>query len=62
MVNYNWKERNFPSRKIDWEKFESNKKSMTLHVLFARNDKEEEIKQEYISKSNFNLEKKKKLF
>ena len=32
---YNWKGINFPSHKEDWKKFESNNKSIGLHILFV---------------------------
>ena len=32
---YNWKERNFPSHKKDWKKFESNNKSIALNILYV---------------------------
>ena len=32
---YNWKETDFPSQKEDWKKFESNKKSISLNVLYV---------------------------
>ena len=32
---YNWKEINFPSHKKDWEKFESNNKSISLNMLYV---------------------------
>ena len=30
---YNWKERNFPSHKKEWKKFESNNKLIALNIL-----------------------------
>ena len=32
---YNWKEMDFPSHKKDWKKFELNKKSIALNVLYV---------------------------
>ena len=32
---YNWKERNFPSHKKEWKKFELNNKSIALNILYV---------------------------
>ena len=40
-----------------WKKFETNKKSMAVYVLFVEN-KEEEMKQMYILKHHFECERK----
>ena len=32
---YNWKEIEFPSHRKDWEKFESNNKSIALNILYV---------------------------
>ena len=32
---YDWKERNFPSHKEDWKKFELKNKSIGLNILFV---------------------------
>ena len=41
---YNWDEAKFLSGSKNWEKFETNNKSVDLNVLFALPSKEEEIK------------------
>ena len=32
---YNWKERNFPSHKNDWNEFEKNNKTIALNILYV---------------------------
>ena len=46
---YESKERNFSTGSKEWKKFETNKKTIIVSVLFSPNNKEE-IKQAYISK------------
>lgn len=53
----NWEKVSLPSHVKDWKKFKLNKKSVSLNVLFADNDKEE-IKQSYISKHELNCKNK----
>ena len=38
---YNWKEIDFPSHRMDWEKFESNNKSIALNILYVPHNTEE---------------------
>ena len=49
--NYNWKDIEFPSRSKDWRKFEQNKKTIALNILYAPYNTKQ-IKQAYISKHN----------
>ena len=49
--HYNWKEIDFPSHKKDWEKFESNNKSIALNVLYVPYNSKE-IRLAYFSKNN----------
>ena len=51
---YNWKERNFPSEKDDWKKFEKNNVTIALNNLCA---KKEKIYLAYVWKQNSNGEK-----
>ena len=37
---YNWKEISFPSHEKDWEKFESNNKSIALNILYVPHNTE----------------------
>ena len=48
---YNWKEKNFPSHKNDWKKFETNNKTIALNILYVPCNSEE-IRLAYISKPN----------
>ena len=52
---YNWKEINFPSHCEDWEKFESNNKSIALNMLYVLHSTEK-IRHAYKSKYNLNRE------
>ena len=52
---YNWKGINFPSHKKDWKKFESNKKSIALNILFVPYNAEK-IRLACKSKHNFKRE------
>ena len=52
---YNWKEIDFPSHSKDWEKFESNNKSIALNILYAPHNTRE-IRHAYRSKFNLNCE------
>ena len=38
---YEWKDINFPSHAKDWEKLETNNKSITLNVLLTPHENEE---------------------
>ena len=49
--NYNWKDRDFPSRSKDWRKFECNNKAIALNILYIP-CKTKEIRQTYISEHN----------
>ena len=51
---YNWEGINFPSQKDDWRKFEKNNVTISLNVLYA---KQEKIYPAYVSKHNSNREK-----
>ena len=33
---YNWKERDFPSKKTDWKKIEKNSVTIALNVLYVK--------------------------
>ena len=50
----NWEEINYPSEKDDWKKIEKNNLTITLNVLYAKNEK---IYPAYVSKQNSNHEK-----
>ena len=50
---YNWKEIGFPSHRKDWKKFESNKKSIALNILYVLT---KEVRLAYKSKCNLNRE------
>ena len=52
---YNWKGINFPSQKEDWEKFQSNNKSIALNILFVPYNTEK-TRLAYKSKYNFKRE------
>ena len=52
---YNWKDIDFPSRKKDWKKFESNNKSIALDILFVPHSSRE-IRHGNKSKHTLNLE------
>ena len=56
-----WKEISFLSHAKDWEKFQTNNKSIVLNLLFVKNDKKE-LKKAYISNYNFSHENKAILF
>ena len=49
---YNWSEIDFPSHQKDWEKFETNNKSIALNILYIPHNTKD-IKHSY--KSKFNL-------
>ena len=49
---YNWKEIDFPSHSKDWKKFESNKKSIALNILYVPHNTE---KIRHACKSKYNL-------
>ena len=51
---YNWEGINFASQKDDWRKFEKNNVTISLNVLYA---KQEKIYPAYVSKHNSNREK-----
>ena len=36
---YNWEERNYPSEKDDWKRFEENDLTVAPKVLYAKNEK-----------------------
>ena len=55
IVQYNWKEIDFPSHRKDCKKFESNNKSIALHVLYVPHNTKE-IRHAYKSKYNLNRE------
>ena len=55
IYQYNWKERNFPSHKKDWKKFELNNKSVALDILYIRYNNKE-IRHAYKSKYNLKRE------
>ena len=46
---YNWKYIDFPSHIKDWEKFESNNKSIALNILHVSHNTKE-IRHAYVSK------------
>ena len=46
---YNWKDIDFPSHIKDWEKFESNNKSIALNILHVSHNTKE-IRHAYVSK------------
>ena len=48
---YEWKEISFPEEAKDWQKFETNSKTITLNVMFSPSNGQE-IKQASISKHN----------
>ena len=52
---YHWKERDFPSHSNDWKKFEQNKKTIALNILFSPHNTEK-IRLAYKSKHNFKRE------
>ena len=52
---YNWKETDFPSHSKDWKKFESNNKSIFLHILYVPHNTKE-MRHVYKSKYNLNRE------
>ena len=52
---YNWKEIDFPSHRKDWKKFESNNKSIHLHILYVPHNTKE-IRHTYKSKYNLDRE------
>ena len=52
---YNWKEIDFPSHGKDWEKFESNNKSIALNILYVPYNTEK-IRHAYKSKYNLTRE------
>ena len=52
---YNWKEINLPPQKEGWKKFESNKKSIALNVLYVPYNTKE-IRHAYKSKYNLKRE------
>ena len=49
---YNWKEIDFPSRREDWKKFESNNKSIVLNILYVPHTTKE---MRHAYKSNQNM-------
>ena len=51
---YKWEGINFPSEKDDWKKFEKNKVTIALNVLYVKNYK---IYPAYVSKHHSNHEK-----
>ena len=51
---YNWGGINLPSEKDDWDKFEKNKVTISLNVLY---NKKEKVYPGYVSKHNSNREK-----
>ena len=55
IVQYNWKEIDFPSHRKDCKKFESNNKSIALNVLYVPHNTKE-IRHAYKSKYNLNRE------
>ena len=52
---YNWKERNFPSNKKDWNEFEKNIKTIALNILYIPHNTKE-IRHAYKSKHYLNRE------
>ena len=52
---YNWKKIDFPSQSKDWKKFESNKKSIALNILYVPHNTEK-IRHAYKSKYNLTSE------
>ena len=52
---YNWKEMYFPSHRKDWEKFQSNNKSIALNILYVPYNTEG-IRHAYKSKHNLKRE------
>ena len=55
IFQYNWNEINFPSRRKNCKKFESNNKSIALKILFVPHNSQE-IRHVYKSKYNLNRE------
>ena len=55
IVQYNWKELDFPSHRKDCKKFESNNKSIALNVLYVPHNTKER-RHAYKSKYNLNRE------
>ena len=55
IAQYNWEEVDFLSHKKDWEKFESNNKSIALNILYVPNNTKE-IRHAYKSKYNLKRE------
>ena len=52
---YNWKDIHFPCHLVDWKKFELNKKSIALNVLYIP-EGEKTIRHAYKSKYNLTRE------
>ena len=51
IVNYNWKDIEFPSHSKDWKKFEQNNKTIALNILYVPYNTKQ-IRPVYISKYN----------
>lgn len=54
-INMNGVKKKFSAESKEWKKFQINNKTMAFNVLFSRHNNEE-IKQEYISNCNSELE------
>ena len=52
--NYNWEGINYPSEKVDWEKFDKNNPTIALNILYA---KKEKLCPAYVLKHDSNREK-----
>lgn len=52
---YEWNKKKLSAESKDWEKFQINNKTVAFNVLFSRHNNEE-LKQEYISNYNSELE------
>ena len=52
--NYNWEGINYPSEKVDWEKFDKNNPTSALNILYA---KKENLCPAYVLKHDSNREK-----
>ena len=54
IYQYNWKEISFPSHQKDWERFESNNKTIALNILYVPHNTEE---RRHAYKSKYNLKR-----
>ena len=69
IINYNWKDIEFPSHSKDWRKFECNNKTVALNILFEpykknkpkQNNGQDNTKKANTSKHNNERDKNKKI-